>query len=81
MLLASAGCNQEPKPSSTATLFNDQKVHDAMKALIDALEALESGVDDFDTTSWREVVPQVKADVGEVRSAVDTLRAELGYED
>jgi hypothetical protein len=81
LVLATTGCEEEPKPSATATLFNKEKVHEAMKELVDALEALESSVDDFDTTNWREVVPNVKQDTEEIRGAVDTLRAELGYKD
>lgn len=77
--LALAGCDSEPTPSTTATVFNKEEVHEAMKGVMDAVETLEGDVDDFRTTNWREVVPQVESGVADLRSAVDKLREELGY--
>jgi hypothetical protein len=79
LLLVLSGCDEEPTPSSTATLTNNEEVHQAMKSVVTALESLESNVDDFDTTNWREVVPEVKNDAEELRAAVDSLRSALGY--
>ena len=76
-----AGCDSESEPDTTATVFNKEGVHQAMKAVIDAVEALEGDVEDFRTTSWKEVVPNVESGVGELRDAVDKLRQELGYSD
>ncbi|HEV2494514.1 MAG TPA: hypothetical protein VG204_15740 [Terriglobia bacterium] len=81
LVLAATGCEEEPKPNPTATLFNQEKVHEAMKQLGDSLEGLESSVEEFDTTNWREVVPKVREDAEELRDAFDSLRAELGYKD
>ena len=54
-----------------------------MKIVMDALESLEGDVEEFGTTNWREVVPQVErvCDVQELRSASDKLREELGYDE
>jgi hypothetical protein len=80
LLLGMAGCDEEPKPSPTATLLDNDKVHEAMKNLVDAVDARESDVGDFDSENWREVVPNVKTAASEVSDAVDELRKALGYE-
>ena len=49
-LLALAGCDAEDKPSATATVLNNENVHEAMKSVEEALDSLESNVDDFSTT-------------------------------
>ncbi len=77
--ILSPGCESESKPDSTATLFNREGVHNAMQGLVTALETLESDVDGFQTTNWREVVPEVESAVIDLRSAVEELQKELGY--
>jgi hypothetical protein len=77
--LLTAGCDSEEKPDATATLLNNENVHKAMKAVVDAVETLESDVDEFSSTNWREVVPNVENATVDLRDAVDTLRKELGY--
>ena len=76
-----AGCDSESKPDATATLLNNENVHQAMKGVVDALETLEGDVDEFSTTNWREVVPNVEGATTNLRDAVDALRKELGYTD
>jgi hypothetical protein len=76
-----AACDNEQKPEPTATLLNNKNVHEAMKELVEAIEALEGDVDEFATMNWRQVVPQVEESTGAVREAVDRLRQELGYSD
>jgi outer membrane murein-binding lipoprotein Lpp len=36
-----AGCDSEPKPASTATLFNKEEVHQAIQELDSQIGALE----------------------------------------
>ena len=36
-----AGCDSDPKPSHTATMLDNDKVHQAMTAVDDALSNLE----------------------------------------
>lgn len=79
--LVLTGCENERKPSSTATLLNNQEVHEAVKAIIGAVDELESNVDNFDAENWRDVVPEVKAAASNVAGAVGTLRQALGYSD
>jgi hypothetical protein len=50
-LLALVGCDTEDKPSTPATVLNNENVHEAMKSVVDALDGLESNVDDFSTTN------------------------------
>jgi hypothetical protein len=73
------GCESDPKPSHTATLLDNDKVHEAMTAVDGALANLEGDVDDFDTGNWREVVPEVKSGTDELREAIDSLKLALGY--
>jgi len=74
-----AACDTEQKPGATATLLNNKNVHEAMKELVEAVEALEGDVDEFSTTNWRQVVPEVQDSTAAVRDALDRLRRELGY--
>jgi hypothetical protein len=74
-----AGCDGDSKPSHTATMLDNEDVHLAMSAVDDALANLEGNVDNFDSEGWRDVVPEVKACAGELRSAVESLRRALGY--
>ena len=78
-LLPLAGCDSEPKPSSTATLLNNEKVHAAILEIDGAISSLEEDVERFDSDEWREVVPEVKSSTEELRSALDSLRTALGY--
>jgi len=80
-LLALAGCDAEDKPSATATVLNNENVHEAMKSVEEALDSLESNVDDFSTTNWKEVVPEVEVSVADLRQSLNQLKKELGYSD
>jgi hypothetical protein len=60
-MVAMTACESEPKPSATATLFNNDAVHAAFKALVDAVDALDGGVSRFDSENWRDVVPDIRA--------------------
>jgi hypothetical protein len=82
LLTASAasltGC--EDQPSATATLTNNPAVHEAMKALEDAVSSLENYVGDFHGgNNWRDVVPEVEADSTNVADALTKLKQALGY--
>jgi hypothetical protein len=45
-----------------------------------AVGALEEHADSFDSENWRDVVPEIKSSAEELRSAVDSLRQALGYQ-
>ena len=75
------GCEREPKPSSTATLLNNEAVHNAVKVLIDAVDELGSDIGQFDTEDWKDVVPEVRTAATNVESALASLRQALGYSD
>jgi hypothetical protein len=74
-----ASCDSEPKPASTATLLNKEEVHHAIQELDSQIGALEGDVEDFDSESWREVVPRIKEGAESVRGALDDLKKALGY--
>lgn len=71
------GCDTDQKPATTATLFNNSGVQEALKTIEDAISSLESNVENFDVENWREVVPEVKNSTDEVRDAFERLRSEL----
>jgi outer membrane murein-binding lipoprotein Lpp len=74
-----AGCDSQPKPASTATLFNKERVHSAVQELDSQIGALEEDAEDFDSESWRDVVPRIKEGAESVRGALDDLKKALGY--
>lgn len=74
-----AGCDSEPKPASTATLFNKEEVHQAVQELDSQIGALEEDAEDFDSENWRDVVPRIKEGAESVRGALDNLKKALGY--
>jgi hypothetical protein len=78
-LAALSGCDSDPKPSHTATLLDNDKVHEAMTAVDGALANLEGDVENFDSDNWRDVVPEVKSGTEELRGALDSLKLALGY--
>src|SRR5580693_5170480 len=45
--------NPDPKPSAAATLFNLDKVKEALQALSGAVDELESAVGGFDSEDWK----------------------------
>ena len=59
-VFALSGCESEPKPSATATLIDNDQVHQAMQSLESVIANVSSDAEDFDTKSWREVVPEPK---------------------
>lgn len=75
-----SACESEPKPSPTATLVNNEGVHQAVTNLIAAVDSLNADVSRFDEhENWRDVVPDVKVAAENVASATIALRAALGY--
>jgi hypothetical protein len=80
-LIFLTSCDTEPKPSATATLFNADEVHEAMKFLLAVVNDLQNDVGQFDLENWRDVVPNVRVATAEVASAVAKLRKALGYSD
>ncbi len=81
VVIGLSGCEQEPKPAATATLVNNEQVKAAMNELSSAIDGLESGVGQFQTENWRDVVPEVVAASNNVASAFLGLRKALGYTD
>ena len=73
------GCEAESKPAATATLTNNQAVHDATQTLDTVAGDLEQDAEAFDSDNWRDVVGQVKEHIEQLRGAVDDLRAALQY--
>jgi hypothetical protein len=71
------GCDSNQKPFHSATLLNNGGVQDALKSLADAIDNLVGDVGDFDTKSWREVVPAVTRETEEVSGAFERLRRAL----
>ena len=71
------GCDTEQKPAATATLLNNSEIQSALKNLADAIDTLVGDVGEFDSNSWREVVPQVTNSSEEVSSAFEALRRAL----
>jgi outer membrane murein-binding lipoprotein Lpp len=74
-----AGCDSEPKPASTATLFNKEEVHQAIQELDSQIGALEEDAEAFASENWRDVVPRIKEHAESVRGALDNLKKALGY--
>jgi outer membrane murein-binding lipoprotein Lpp len=74
-----AGCETEPKPAATATLTNNQAVHDATQTLDAVAGDLEEDAEAFDSDNWRDVVGQIKEHIERLRGAVDDLRAALQH--
>jgi hypothetical protein len=73
------GCKSEPKLSHTATLLDNEAVHEAFKELEESMEGLEMHVGEFDTENWHEVVPEVKDAATGLRNGIDQLKRVLGY--
>lgn len=76
-----AGCDADQKPDHAATLLNNSGVQEALKALSDAIDALEGDVGRFEGENWKDVVPDVETAAADVRDAFDRLRKELGVQD
>jgi hypothetical protein len=74
-------CDTESKPSSGATLFNNEEVHAAVKAMVDAVDQLQANIGRFDDENWRDVVPDVRSAAANCGDAVTALRQALGYSD
>jgi len=64
------GCDSEPEPASTATLFDKEEVHQAIQELDSQIGALEEAAEAFDSENWRNVVPRVKEGAESVRAAL-----------
>lgn len=71
------GCDTEQKPAATATLLNNSEIQASLKNLADAIDNLVGDVGEFDSESWREVVPKVTSSSEEVSSAFEALRRSL----
>jgi hypothetical protein len=75
------GCDTDQKPSPAATLLNNSKVQEAMKAVEDAVSGLENDVGRFEGENWRDVVPDVQSAAAEVRDSFENLRRALDVPD
>ncbi len=71
------GCDTEQRPAATATLLNNNEIQSALKNLADAIDNLVGDVGEFDSNSWRDVVPKVTSSSEEVSSAFESLRHAL----
>jgi len=78
-MICQIACEQEPRPSSTATFLNNDEVKDAVRVLSGAVENLESKVGAFDSENWRDVVTEVRSASTDVTNALYSLRKALGY--
>jgi outer membrane murein-binding lipoprotein Lpp len=78
-MAALAGCDSEPKPAATATLLNNDAVHQAVKSLVSAVDALNGDVSRFESENWRDVVPDVRTAAVNVSDAATALKKALGY--
>jgi hypothetical protein len=56
-------------------------VQDALKALRDAINELESELGRFGGENWREVVPDVESAGSGARDGFDKVRQELGVQE
>ena len=72
-------CESEPKPSPTATLLNNDEVHQAVQQLAGAADQLNANVARFSSENWREVVPDVETSAANVSYAASQLEKALGY--
>jgi hypothetical protein len=73
------GCDNDQKPSATATLLSSGEVQDALKMLRSAISGLDSAVGGFDNgEDWKEVVPQVVSAADDVQSAFGKVQTALG---
>jgi hypothetical protein len=74
------GCDSEPKPATTATMFNNEKVHEAVGTLDGIAGDLETDSENFGGgNNWRDVVPEVQEHIAQLRGTLDDLRVALGY--
>jgi hypothetical protein len=72
------GCDNDQKPSATATLLASGEVQDALKALRSAIDDLDSAIGGFDGDDWKEVVPEVRSAADDVQSAFSKVQSALG---
>jgi hypothetical protein len=54
-------------------------VHNAIQELDSQIGTLEGDVEDFDSESWRDVVPRVREGAESIRGALDDLKKAPGY--
>jgi hypothetical protein len=74
------GCDSESKPAATVTVFNNEKVHEAVGTLDGITGNLETDSENSEGgTNWRDVVSEVKEHIEQLRSALDDLPTALGY--
>ena len=84
-LLSSAviasGCDNDQKPSRTATALNNGEVQRALRTLSSAIGTLENATVQFENEDWKDVVPEVQGAAADVQSAFNSLRQALGVSD
>ena len=68
-ILPLSGCDEQ----EVVPLQYRQRLEDQAKALREAIEALASEIDNFDTDNWREVVPDVQEGIRTVLDELKTL--------
>ncbi len=76
-----AGCDDNQKPSHTATVLNNSAVQTALQNLSAAIGTLQNEAAQFDDEDWKDVVPEVQGAAENVHSAFNALRQALGVSD
>jgi hypothetical protein len=56
---------------------SSEEAQDSMGSVLEAVTKLEVIADEFDSKDWREVVPDVRNAIAELRSSVDNLHMHL----
>ncbi len=76
-----SGCDNDQKPSRTATALNNGEVQRALQTLSSAIGTLENATAQFENEDWKDVVPEVQGAASDVQSAFSGLRQALGVSD
>jgi hypothetical protein len=79
--LALAGCRGNPDAQAPSVDLNSEDVQNAMKALIDSVEALQTAIAGFGAANCKDVAVQVKGAAVEVNNNLAGLRQALGLPD
>jgi outer membrane murein-binding lipoprotein Lpp len=76
-VVAIAGCDNDQKPSRSATVLNNSEIQAALQRLSEAIGTLEANVERFQSENWRDVVTDVEDATASVHGAFDGVRRAL----
>jgi hypothetical protein len=79
--LALSGCRGNPEAQAPSVDLNSEDVQNAMKALIESVETLQTAVTGFGAANCKDVAVQVKSAAAEVNTNLAGLRQAIGYPD